>query len=212
MISGRIGDTIVAMQPKLMRVGEPGDSLTDPSGLRMTLAMTPGASEGRRLEMEWSIPAGGRLAAADHYHPDGPEVWTVVEGTAGYRLDGTERTQNAPHTYTVAASTPHGHPWNAGSGPLRVRQLIVSPEPLPELLGGVQGFFETLFAFAQRGELKDNGDIRSRLQNVLTIHDLLLGGTFLAGPPPWAQRAALGSVAALARATGKHPYLRPELA
>jgi hypothetical protein len=92
-----------------------------------------------------------------------------------------------------------------------VRQLIASPDaPMPELFGGVQGFFETLFAFAQRGELKQNGDIRGRLQNMLTIHDMLLGGTFLAGPPPWAQRVVLGSFAALARATGKHAYLRPE--
>ena len=41
-----------------------------------------------------------------------------------------------------------------------------------------------------------------------TLHDLLVPGTFLAGPPRWAQRAVLGTLAALARAT--MPYAAPE--
>ena len=41
-----------------MRVGEPGQSLSAPGGLAMTLVMTPGASGGTRLEMEWQVPPG----------------------------------------------------------------------------------------------------------------------------------------------------------
>ena len=74
----------------------------------------------------------------------------------------------------------------------------------------MQGFFETLFAFGQRGELDPDGEIRGRMQNLLTIHDLLLPGSFIAGPPQWAQRAGLGTVAAIARATGRKAYHRPE--
>jgi quercetin dioxygenase-like cupin family protein len=197
---------------KLMRVGAPGDELSDPSGLWAVFVDTPSTSEGCRLEVEWHVPPGGRLVAADHYHPGGPEVWRVLAGTAGYRLDGAEHTGRAPHDYTVPASTSHGHPWNAGEDELVVRQIIdTAGEPMPELVGGVQGFFETLFAFAQRGELEPNGDIRGRLQNVLTIHDLLVPGTFLAGPPRLAQRAVLGGLAALARATGKRAYHEPEI-
>ena len=193
-----------------MRVGEPGQSLSAPHGLRMTLVMTSGASGGTRLEMEWRVPTAKRLVAADHYHPDGPEVWRVLEGTAGYRLDGVEHNATAPFEYEVPGFTSHAHPWNAGHDPLVVRQIIAGDQPLPELTGGVQGYFETYFAFAQRGDVNDDGQIGSRLQNVLTIHDLLVPGTFLAGPPRWAQRAVLGSLAALARATGKRPYARPE--
>jgi hypothetical protein len=58
--------------------------------------------------------------------------------------------------------------------------------------------------------VNDDGEIGGRLQNVLTIHDLLMPGSFLAGPPRWAQRALFGTLAALARATGKRPYARPE--
>lgn len=198
------------MNPKLQRLGEPGDRLVAPRGQELTLVMTPSASEGRRLEMEWRVPPGERLVAADHYHPDGPEVWRILEGTAGYRVDGSEHTNGAPYEFTVPGYTSHGHPWNTGDDDLVVRQIIASPDPMPELTGGVQGFFETMFAFAQRGEVSADGVIGGRMQNVLSIHDLLVPGTFLAGPPRWAQRALLGGLATIARATGKSAYAEPQ--
>ena len=201
---------MAAQGPKQQRVGRPGQRLSDPSGLQMTLVETPEETDGKRLAMEWLVPPRHRLVAADHYHPDGPEVWELLEGTAGYRLDGRDRTASAPHTYVVEAGTPHGHPWNAGADPVRVRQLIASEQPIPDITGGVQGFFETLFAFAQRGKVNGQGDIDGRLQNVLSIHDLLVPGTFLAGPPRWAQRFGLGGISAVARATGKRAYAQPE--
>lgn len=196
--------------PKLMRVGEPGDELTDGAGMRLVLVDTPSASEGRRLIADWHIPPGGSVVAADHYHPDGPEGWEIREGSAGYRLRGKDHFAEAPFSWTVPASTSHGHPWNTGETTMVTRQSIVSDEPIPELIGGVQGFFETVLAFSQRGELNRKGEIRGRVQNLLTIHDLLMPGSFLAGPPRWAQLSALGALSAVARAVGKKPYLRPE--
>jgi hypothetical protein len=198
------------MDPKGMRVGEPGDQIVDPFGMRLVLVDTPSASDGRRLIADWHVPAGGRIVAADHYHPDGPEGWEIREGSAGYRLDGKNLAADAPFSYTVPAFTSHGHPWNAGDGTMVTRQSIVSDEPIPELLGGVQGFFETLFAFSQRGELNEKGEIRGRVQNLLSIHDLLMPGSFLAGPPRWVQRGLLGPLSAIGRRAGKKPYLRPE--
>jgi hypothetical protein len=161
--------------------------------------------------MEWRVPPGERLVAADHYHPDGPEVWRVLDGTAGYRLAGEEQHGFAPHEYTVPANTSHGHPWNEGNDTLVVRQIIASPdEPMDDLMGGVQGFFETLFAFAQDGKLNEKGEIQDRLQWPLTIHDLLMPGSFLAGIPKPAQRVLFGAIAAAARATGRRAYRRPE--
>jgi mannose-6-phosphate isomerase-like protein (cupin superfamily) len=200
------------MDPKLMRVGEPGDELVYPNGLRLVFVMTSSASEGRRLEIDWFVPPGEALVAADHYHPDGPEVWQVLSGSAGYRLDGEEFAASAPHEYVVPALTSHGHPWNAGDDVLNTRQVIAAPEPMPELTGGVQGFFETLAAWAQEGRLNERGEIRGRVQNLLAIHDLLMPGSFLAGPPQFAQRAALGGLSAFARATGKRAYRQPEFA
>jgi hypothetical protein len=88
--------------------------------------------------------------------------------------------------------------------------VIASEDPIPEITGGVQGFFETLFAYAQQGKLTEKGEIKGSVQNLLTIHDLLMPGSFLAGPPRWAQRVALGGLSALARALGKSAYARPE--
>ena len=174
---------------------------------------SPSASGGCRLELEWHVPAGERLVAADHYHPDGPERWTVLEGSAAHRLDRVEHRVDAPAEWVVEAFTSHGHPRNVGDGELVVRQLIdTGSEPMAELTGGVQGFFETLFAFAQDGRVTPDGEIEGRLQNTLTVHDLLVPGTFLAGPPRLAQRALLGSVAALARLAGRRAYRRPEVA
>jgi mannose-6-phosphate isomerase-like protein (cupin superfamily) len=199
------------VDPKLIRVGEKGQSLSDPSGLRMTLVETPDSSGGHLLEMEWSVPPGERLVAADHYHPDGPEVWRIESGTAGYRLAGEEHSGFAPHEYTVPAGTSHGHPWNDGEDTLVARQIIASPdEPIPELTGGVQGFFETVFAFAQRDRVNERGEIDDRLQWILTIHDLLMPGSFLAGIPRPVQRGLFGAMAATARATGKRAYHEPQ--
>lgn len=193
-----------------MAVGEKGQSLSAPDGLRMTLLETPAASGGHALEIEWRVPPGNRLVAADHYHPDGPEVWRVLEGTAGYRLDGREHTEAAPHEYTVPAGTSHGHPWNAGERTLVVRQLIASPdEPIAELTGGVQGFFETLFAYSQTEGLNEKGEISDRLQWALTIHDLLMPGSFLAGVPRVVQGPAFAAIAAIARAFGRSAYREP---
>ena len=73
------------MNPKLARVGKKGQSLTAPGGLHMTLIETPDSTDGHRLELEWHVPTGERLVAKDHYHPDGPELWQITGGSAGYR-------------------------------------------------------------------------------------------------------------------------------
>jgi quercetin dioxygenase-like cupin family protein len=200
------------MNAKRRCVGKPGYELTDRRGQRLVLLMTSSASEGRKLVMDWFVPPGQRLAAADHYHPDGPERWEILAGTGGYRLDGQEHTATAPHEFVVPPATSHGHPWNAGDDLLKARQTIESDEPIPELIGGVQGFFETMFAFSQRGEVSEKGDIGGRIQNLLTIHDLLMPGTFLAGPPRLAQRGLLGGISAAARLSGMDAYHEPVFA
>ncbi len=190
--------------------GRSGQSMSAPGGLRMTLIAVPAETRGRLLEMEWWVPPGDALVAADHYHPDGPEIWSLLEGRAGYRLDGDELYADAPFSYVVRGGTSHGHPWNAGQRPMRVRQKIDTGfVDMPGVVSGVQAYFETVFAFGQRGEVNDEGDIKGRLQNILTTNDLLLGGTYLAGPPRWAQRALLGAIARLAAARGLSAYARP---
>ena len=64
-----------------MRAGEPGQSVSAPDGLGMTLVMTPGASGGTRLEMEWRVPPGKRLVISSDIGPTTPGNYTTDVGT-----------------------------------------------------------------------------------------------------------------------------------
>jgi hypothetical protein len=100
----------------------PGDRIVEPSGVELLFVETAGSSGGRRLAVEWTIPAGRRLVARAHRHPDGPEDWAVLEGSAGYEVRGEQRRGRGgrglagAHQYLARASL------DAGDGPLRVRQ------------------------------------------------------------------------------------------
>lgn len=189
-------------------MAEPGDLLREPSGVELLYVETAGSSGGRRLVMEWTVPAGRRLVARAHRHPDGPEGWELLEGSARYRVGRDERAAEAPHAWEVPGDTPHVHPWNTGDGLMRTRQTI---DGAPEGLAlGVERFFETLMAFAQQGQVDDKFDIRPQLQSALTIREFLMPGTYLASPPRWLQDALFAPLAALARRRGLDPYAEPE--
>lgn len=130
-------------------MAKPGDRLREPSGVEIVYVETAGSTGGRRLGMEWTIPAGRRLVARAHRHPDGPEGWDVLEGAARYKVGRDERAGEVGDAWEIPGNTAHVHPWNAGDG-----------------------YFETLMAFAQRGETDDKFDIRSPLQAALSIREL----------------------------------------
>ncbi len=170
----------------------PGDRIREPSGVELVYVDTAGAGGGRRLVCEWTIPPERRLVARAHRHPDGPEGWAVLEGVARYEIAAVEHDATAGDAWQVPGNTAHVHPWNIGSEPLRVR-------------------FETLMALAERGETDQKFDIRSPLQSALTIRELLMPGTYLAGPPTWAQDALFAPLAALARRRGLNAHVAPRL-
>ena len=156
---------------------------------------------GGKLVLEWTIPPGRRLVARAHRHPDGPEGWAVIAGDARYKIAGTEHEATAGDSWEVPGNTSHVHPWNAGSGPLTVRQTI-DAAGIDGLALGVERYFETLMALAQRGQTDEKFDIKPPLQSALTIRELLMPGSYLAGPPTWMQDALFAPLAALARRRG----------
>jgi mannose-6-phosphate isomerase-like protein (cupin superfamily) len=188
----------------------PGDRLVEPSGVELLFVETAASSGGRRLEVEWTIPAGRRLVARAHRHPDGPEDWAVLEGQAGYEVRGEQKRAEAGEAWQVPPNASHVHPWNAGGEPLRVRQAAALDRD--GVLLGVERYFETLMALAQRGQVDERFDIRPQLQSVLTIRELLMPGSYLAGPPTWLQEAVFAPLAALARRRGYAAYVEPERA
>ena len=189
-------------------MAEPGDRLREPSGVELLYVETAGSSGGRRLVLEWSIPPGRLLVARPHRHPDGPEGWAILEGSARHRLGREERSAEAPDAWDVPANTPHVHPWNVGAGTLRARQTIDAD--IEGLVLGVERYFETLMALAQRGGTDERFDIRSPLQAAVTIRELLMPGSYLAGPPTWMQDALFAPAAALARRRGYRAHIEPE--
>lgn len=74
-----------------------------------------------------------------------------MAGTARYRVGWRSRIARAPEAWTVPANTSHVHPADAGEGTLVVRQTIAPDPGDPDLTSGVERYFETVFAVAQRG-------------------------------------------------------------
>jgi hypothetical protein len=184
-----------------------GLELTDEArGLRLVYRATPWDTDGRRIELDWYARPGALTAGRPHIHsPGAVESWELLVGEAVYRVGRDEQRVQAPHGWTIPANTSHVHPSNVGEGEMQVRQTIAT-ETEAEALEGVARYFETLFALSAQGKVKADGDIKDPLQQALTIYELLVPGSWLAGPPRWAQRAFFIPVAALARATGRVAY------
>ena len=169
-----------------------GLELTDERrGLRLVYRATPAETGGRRLEMDWYAQPGRVTVARPHVHPaGGQETWELLAGEAGYRVAREEHNVQAPHEWLIPPDTPHVHPWNVGSGEMHVRQTITVEDPTTEIAEGVARYFETVFALSARGGV-----------------ELLMPGTWLAGPPRWAQSALFAALAAIGRLAGRKAYI-----
>jgi quercetin dioxygenase-like cupin family protein len=185
----------------------PGDRLVGPDGVIARMIRTTAGSSPEVMEVEWEVPPGRRLVALPHRHPPGPEEWRVVAGTARYRIGWRSRVAHAPEGWIVPTNTAHVHPANAGEDTLIVRQTIAPDPPDPALTGGVERYFETVFAVAQRGGVDRFGRIKDPLQDVLSLWCNLVPGTYLAGVPTFAQRPVLRAGAALALRRGREAWL-----
>jgi len=190
-------------------MARPGDELVDPSGLRMVFVETVSSSDGAAFSLDWFVPVGGRLVALPHVHPDDVEAFDILAGRARYRVGRHVYERAAPYAYAVPPGALHVHAANAGATVLHVRQTIRPDPPNPQLVEGVERFFETLFALAQRGKVLPGGVIADPLQSALTLCELLLPFTYL----PWlshgAQRATLGRLADIARGRGYSAHVEP---
>jgi quercetin dioxygenase-like cupin family protein len=189
----------------------PGDEMVAPDGVVARMIRTTAGSSPAALEVEWTVPPGERLVAIPHRHPPGPEEWRVVAGTARYRVAwGRARVATAPGGWTVPADTMHVHPANAGDDVLVVRQIIAPDPPEPALTGGIERYFETFFAAAQRGGVDRFGRIKDPLQDVISLWHNLVPGSYIAGIPTFVQRPLLRLGAALAARRGREPWLAAE--
>jgi hypothetical protein len=189
---------------------EAGQTVANPvSGERTTFVRTAASTDGHALELLWHVPAGSRMVALPHLHPNDGEEFELLEGHARYRVDGRRLESVAPHRFSIAPGTVHVHPQNVGDGELVLRQWIENDEPRPSILSGVQAYFETVAALAHARKVNRIGLIRNPLQFSLTVHDCLMPDTLLGFPPRPLQVPPVEAMAALARRLGLRAYHAP---
>ena len=192
-------------------MARPGDEVVDPSGLRLVFLETAASSGGAAISLDWFVPPGGRLVALPHVHPFDTEGFEIFAGRARYRVGRRVSEQDAPYAYGV----PPGRAARAR------REHRADPAPRPPdrasdppdgpLLEGVEQFFETLFALAQRRKVTSAGVILDPLQGAATL-SLLLPFSYLPWLPRGFQRVAIGGLARVAQGLGYAAHLEPEWA
>ena len=179
-------------------MARPGDQMVDPTGLRAVFVETASSSGGAAFGLDFFVPPGGRLVPLPHVHPTDVEVFAILAGRARYRVGRHVYEHDAPYAYGVPRGALHVHPANAGSTELHVRQTLRPDPPNVAMLEGVERFFETSFALAQRREVYGIGLFRDPLQSAITLHDLLFPFAYLPGLPPRAQEALIGRLPGVA--------------
>ena len=92
------------------------------------------------MEARWS--SAGHATPA-HVHPGMEERWHILEGTVGFRIDGTEQTAGPGETVTATPGLLHEN-WNLGGGPALMRIEMRPPLRWEE-------FVRQLFALASEG-------------------------------------------------------------
>src|SRR3954466_8265011 len=76
-----------------------------------------------RAVLERLMPPGTGRGQA-HVHRDFSQVFDVVEGTAICSVDGSERTLSAGESIEIPLGVPHVDPYNGGTEPLVVRNVV----------------------------------------------------------------------------------------
>jgi quercetin dioxygenase-like cupin family protein len=125
-----------------------GEELLNPlTGERISFRRTARETGGELLELEshWTL-AGHRAPA--HVHPEMQERWQILAGTAGFRIEGVERTAAAGEVVVAPAGAAHVA-WNAGPEPVHV---LIQMRPALRW----EAFVERLFELA--GEAHAAGD------------------------------------------------------
>ena len=191
-------------------MARPGDEVVDPSGLRLVFLETAASSGGAAISLDWFVPPGGRLVALPHVHPFDTEGFEIFAGRARYRVGRRVSEQDAPYAYGVPPGAQHVHAANIGPTPLHVRQTVRPDPPDGPLLEGVEQFFETLFALAQRRKVTSAGVIVDPLQGAAPL-SLLLPFSYLPWLPHGFQQVAIGGLARVAQGLGYAAHLEPRV-
>src|SRR4051812_40637433 len=95
------------------------------TGDRMIFHRRACDTAGRLIDIEWFLLSNNRAPA--HYHTIVNERFEILEGMAAYVLGGVRYTARSGDVVNLPVGQAHVHPWNIGSGTLRLRQQVLCP-------------------------------------------------------------------------------------
>lgn len=180
----------------------PGSSIENPVlGVKIRFLQTGRASAGHMLKMEWTVAPGKGRELIAHFHPEVDERFEIKAGQGQYQVGKEVHYCKAGDDLTLPRATPHIHPWNTGEGELVFVQTVTLQKPDIEGLERAEATFEHLSVMAQKGLVNKQGLPRNPLKLALVLESLQ-PFAYLAGQPVSMQRAAVGTMAALARKLG----------
>lgn len=186
-----------------------GFETTDPiTQTRVVVIEGAQETEGKGWVIEVHCPVGARATIQEHLHLHWTESFEILQGTASYKLAGSEHQLQAGETIEMPAGVAHIHPWNAGSDVLVYRQSSRFAKADPNAVNDVLGVFATINGLAREGKINQKGLPKNPLQLAATIRTLAKYEGFVVEVPIGAQRflsATLGRLAELLGYQGVYP-------
>src|SRR4051794_25491060 len=143
------------------------------------------------LEID-TINPPSEIREPEHVHPKQQSGARVISGELRWNVAGEERSVPSGESITIPAGTPH-HFWNPRQEDSHAVQWF-----RPAL--NTRAFFETLFALARDGKLKEDG-MPPLLQLAVMVPEF--GDEIRPMSPPWpVLRTVTAALAPVARARG----------
>ena len=138
-----------------------GQIITHPTmGVSMKFIKTHRETNGIGWEVQYSIEPGRGRETLPHTHLHSDEWFQVIQGRCEYWFDNKRKRAYPGDEIYFPAQKPHIHPWNTGSEPLLMRNIILinNPEQAdPNELRKIEEYFEHWFHLANRGRVRKNG-------------------------------------------------------
>jgi quercetin dioxygenase-like cupin family protein len=173
-----------------------GDVYENPvTGERAVVRVGAEESGGELAIADLYVSPGGAVAG-EHVHPGIEEVFTVVEGSVGFRLDGREDVAGPGRRLVVPPGVVH-YWWNAGDGEAHV---VVELRGDAGLLDGFVTMLSNIFAMAREGETDAKG--RPNLLQAALFARKFDDVIRFVEPPRVVQKVLFGILAPVARLLG----------
>jgi mannose-6-phosphate isomerase-like protein (cupin superfamily) len=188
----------------------PGQTIDNPiTGESIRFVRTFAEGRGPAVRERTVLP-GRPHERRPHAHATLTEIFEVLEGEARYRLGDEERALVAGERVEMPPNVPHVHPWNVGSGPLRVRQAVHLQGNDLAGAAAVEDYLVTTFGLAREGRTAADG--RAPLLQVAVSLHAAYPHVYLAGVPGSVQRTLFAILAPIGRAAGyRAKYARFDL-